>query len=525
MITPADPLPDDLETAHQLIRELLETLGQQIHLNAKLQHQLEQLLRHRYGRKSERVDPAQLLLFAQEILAQAEPEPGPEPDPASEPTPPPSAPRRQKKGHGRKPLPARLPRKPVVHDVPPEQLPCPDCGTMRCRIGEEVREQLEYVPASLIVIAHIRPKYACPDCAAHVAIADRLPEPIEKGLPGPGLMAHVITNKYADHLPLYRQEGILLRQGVEISRSTMCDWMAAAAELLSPIVKLMLARILTSLVVQNDDTPVKVLDHDGKGIKTGRLWDSIGDHNNPYVVYTYTPDRSGDGPAAIFKGFEGYLQADAYAAYDALFTPGKILEVGCLMHARRKFYEARTIDPPRAHRVLAWIQLLYDVEAEAKEGHGAEGYEAFVAARHAMRQERSRPIFQQLHDWLVAEAPKVLPKSPIGEAIQYALNHWAALERPLEAGFLELDNGACERAFKPVALGRRNWLFAGSDKGGETAAVLMSLCTTCKTLKIDPQAYLRDVLDRISTHPARRIEELLPDRWQALRQAGGPAKD
>jgi transposase len=533
MITPADPLPGDLETAHQLIRELLETLAQQVHLNAKLQHQLEQLLRHRYGRKTERLDPDQLLLFAQDILAEAEPEPEPEPTPQPDSVPAPasasasasSAPKSKKKGHGRKPLPAHLPRKPQVHDVPPEQLPCPDCGALRQCIGTEVSEQLEYVPASLIVIEHIRHKYACPECAAHVVIAERLPEPIEKGLPGPGLMAHIITNKYADHLPLYRQEGILQRQGVEISRSTMCDWMATAAELLQPIVTLMMTKILQSRVVQNDDTPVKVQDHAGKGIKTGRLWDSIGDHYHPYIVYTYTPDRSGAGPAAIFKDFEGYLQADAYPAYDALFTSGKIVEVGCMMHARRKFYEARTSDPPRAHQALAWIQLLYDVEREAKEKHAAEGYEAFVAARHALRQERARPIFQQFHDWLVAEAPKVLPKSPIGEAIQYALNHWAALERPLEAGFLELDNGACERAFKPVALGRKNWLFAGSDRGGETAAVLMSLCTTCKTLGIDPQAYLCDVLDRISTHPARRIEELLPDRWQALRQAGATAQD
>jgi transposase len=523
MITPADPLPDDLETAHQLIRELLETLGQQLHLNAKLQHQLEQLLRQRYGRKGERVDPAQLLLFAQEILAQAEPTP--QPDPAPESPPPPSAPQPKKDGHGRKPLPASLPRKPVLHDVPPEQLPCPDCGAMRRRIGEEVREQLEYVPASLVVLEHIRPKYACPDCAAHVVIAERLPEPIEKGLPGPGLMAHVITNKYADHLPLYRQVGILHRQGVEIPRSTLCDWMAVAAELLQPIVTRMLAKVLESRVVRNDDTPVKVQDHDGKGIKTGRLWDSIGDHNHPYVVYTYTPDRSGAGPAAIFQGYAGYLQADAYSAYDGLFTSGTILEVGCMMHARRKFYEARTSDPPRSHQALAWIKLLYDVEREAKEEHETDDYEAFVAARHAMREERSRPIFKRFHDWLEAEASKVLPKSPIGEAIRYALNHWVALERPLEAGFLELDNGACERAFKPVALGRKNWLFAGSDRGGETAAVLMSLCTTCKDLGIDPQAYLRDVLDRISTHPARRIEELLPDRWQALRQAGATAKD
>jgi transposase len=528
MITPGDPLPDNLDAAHQLIRELLETLSQQLHLNAKLQHQLEELLRQRFGRKSERLDPAQLLLFAQDILAQAraesESEPTPQGEPAPEPAPAPRAPQPRKNGHGRKPLPASLPRKRVVHDVPAEQLPCPDCGALRQCIGNEVREQLEYVPASLIVIEHIRPKYACPDCAAHVVIAERLPEPIEKGLPGPGLMAHVATNKHADHLPLYRQEGILDRYGVKLSRSTLCDWMAAAAELLGPIVRLMMAKILLSRVVQNDDTPVKVQDHAGKGIKTGRFWVSVGDHHHPYVVYTYTIDRSAAGPAAIFKNFKGYLQADAYSAYNGLFTSGKIIEVGCMMHARRNFYEARTSDPLRAHQALAYIKLLYDVERDAKAMHEGGDYEAFVAARHTLRQERSRPLFAQFHTWLEAEGPKVLPKSPIGEAIQYALNHWAALERPLEAGFLELDNGACERAFKPVALGRKNWLFVGSDRGGETAAVLMSLCTTCKNLGIDPQVYLRDVLDRVSTHPANRIEELLPDRWQALRQAGETAK-
>ncbi len=499
MITAADPLPDDLETAHRLIRELLETLSQQLHLNAKLQHQLEQLLRHRYGRKSERVEPA----------------------PESEA--PPVAPK--PKGHGRRLLPASLPRKPVVHDVPPERRDCPDCGARRDRIGEEVREQLEYVPASLIVIQHVRPKYACRDCAANVVIAERLPEPIEKGLPGPGLMAHIITNKYADHLPLYRQEGILLRHGIELSRSTMCDWMAIAAELLTPITTRMHAEVLKSKVVQNDDTPVRVQDHDGKGIKVGRLWATIGDHDHRYVVHHYTPDRSGAGPETIFEGYRGYLQADAYSAYDALYASGKVVEVGCMMHARRKFYEARTTDPRRSHQALAWIGLLYEIERQAKDWPGAEDYEVFVAARHALRRERSSPIFDRFHAWLEAEAPKVLPKSPIGEAIRYARNHWEALKRPLEAGFLELDNGACERALKPIAIGRKNWLFAGSDRGGQTAAVLMSLCTTCKAFGIDPQAYLRDVLDRISTHPASRLDELLPDRWQAIRQAGEAARD
>ena len=193
------------------------------------------------------------------------------------------------------------------------------------------------------------------------------------------------------------------------------------------------------------------------------------------------------------------------------------------MHARRKFYEARTSDAERSHQALAWIGLLYKVEREPKEREPTD-YDAFVRLRHELRGERSRPIFEQFHAWLEAELPKIRPKSPIGEAIGYTLNHWVALTRPLEAGFLELDNGASERAFKPVAIGRKNWLFAGSDKGGQTAAVLMSLCTTCKNLEIDPQAYLRDVLDRVSTHPARRIEELLPDRWQALRQAGDAAR-
>jgi transposase len=514
MTTLADPLPDDLETAHQLIRELLKTLAQQVHLNEKLQHQLEQLLRRRYGPKTERIDPAQLLLFAREVLAQAEPAPAP--------TPAPSAPK--KDGHGRKPLPASLPRKPVWHDVPPERRICPECGGERTCIGQDVREQLEFIPASLVVLEHIRPKYACRACQAHVVIAERLPEPIDKGLPGPGLLAHVAVSKYADHLPLYRLEGIFRRSGIELARSTMCDWMAVVAELLEPIVKRMLGLILTSRVVQNDDTTVPVQDHDGKGIKTGRLWVSIGDRDHPYTVYTYTPDRSAAGPREIFRGFRGYLQADAYSAYDGLYSSGAIVEVGCLMHARRKFHEARTSDPQRSHQALAWIGLLYDIERDVK-GREAADDGAFVALRHRVRAERSRPIFDKFHDWLEAERPKVLPKSPIGEAIQYALNHWVALERPLEAGFLELDNGACERAFKPVALGRKNWLFAGSDKGGQTAAVLMSLCTTCKSLGIDPQAYLRDVLDRISTHPAKRIDELLPDRWQESRRAGDAAPD
>ncbi len=464
MISVADPLPNDLETAHQLIRELLETLGQQIHLNKKLQHQLEQLLRQRYGKKGERIDPAQLLLFAQEILAQAEaaPTPAVTSDPEPKSTPVPSA--SKKNGHGRKPLPASLPRKPILHDVPLEQRVCPDCGVERTCIGREVREQLEYVPASIIVLEHIRPKYACRACEGNVVIAERLAEPIEKGLPGPGLMAHVAVSKYADHQPLYRLEGIFKRFGLDLSRSTMCDWMAVSAELLAPIVKLMLSRILTSKVVQNDDTTVPVQDHAGKGIKKGRLWACVGDHDNPYVVYFYTPDHSATGPWEIFKDFQGYLQADACSVYDRLYKSEQIIEVGCMMHARRKFYEARTNDPERSHQALAWVKLLYDIEREAKQREPTD-YEAFVDLRHKLREERSLPIFEKFHTWLMAELPKVLPKSPIGEAIQYALNHWVALKRPLEAGFLELDNGACERSSNPSRSEGKTGCSRGATRG------------------------------------------------------------
>ncbi|HWT83025.1 MAG TPA: IS66 family transposase, partial [Candidatus Methylomirabilis sp.] len=278
------------------------------------------------------------------------------------------------------------------------------------------------------------------------------------------LLAQVAVSKYADHLPLYRQEGIFRRHGVELPRQTTCDWMAVCADLLKPIWKAMHRLVLQSRVIPTDDTTVTVLDP-VLGRFVGRLWVYLGDRDHPYVVYHFTEDRSGDGPEEMLAGYQGYLQADAYSGYDGLFVAGKILEVGCWMHARRKFYEARTTDPPRAHQALAWISLLYDIEDEAKEKNLDD------TQRHALRQEKSRPILTKLKEWL--DQQQFLPKSPIGEAIGYALNHWGALERYLEAGFLEIDNGASERALKPVAIGRKNWLFAGSKEGGKTAAILI----------------------------------------------------
>jgi len=392
--------------------------------------------------------------------------------------------------------------------------PAPTAASTGSPIGEEVSEQLDYRPASLFVVEHVRIKVACRHCQGHVAVAAKPAQPIEKGLPGPGLLAQVITSKFADHLPLYRQEGIFARHGVELSRKTLCGWMAQCAWLLEPIWKAMKAEVLKSRVIQTDDTTVPVLDRRLDRARTARLWVYLGDREHPYAIYDYTADRSRDGPERFLGDYSGYLQADAYSGYDRLYSRG-VVEVGCWAHARRRFYDARTSDPERAHEALARIRALYAVEVAGK---GLDD-----AGRLALRRERSAPLLERLGTWLDEQARFVLPKSPIGVAIGYARSNWAALSRYLEAGCLSIDNNASERAVKPVALGRKNWLFAGSEGGGRTAAILFSLASTCKVLKMDPFAYLRDVLDRVCSHPARRVAELLPDRWRAHRSVSGSA--
>jgi transposase len=498
----AIPLPDDLAVCHGMIRELAASLRAAQRQVEQLGHRLDLLLRRLYGPRSERVDPGQLLLFLDPAEDRSVPS-----APAAEP----AVPSRPLKGHGRRALPSDLPRERRVHEIPPGQRGCPGCGRQRTPIGEEISEQLDYRPASLFVVEHVRVKLACRHCQEHVAVADKPPQPIEKGLPGPGLLAQVITSKYADHVPLYRQEGIFARHGVELSRKTMCGWMAQAAWLLEPVWKAMRAEVLKSRVVQTDDTTVPVLDRRLDRTRTSRLWVYLGDRDHPYAVYDYTADRSRDGPEKFLRDYRGYLQADAFSGYDRLYSRG-VVEVGCLAHARRKFHEARATDPERAHEALARIRQLYAVERAAKDLDDAD--------RHALRGEKAAPMLESLGTWLEEQSRRVLPKSPIGQAVGYARSNWVALNRYLEAGYLAIDNNAAERALRPVAVSRKNWLFCGSDGGGRTAAVLFSLTATCRSLSIDPFVYLRDLLDRVATHPARRIEALLPDRWRRLRDLG-----
>jgi transposase len=500
---PLPPLPDDLSVCQTMLRELLVELRKKDRRVEQLEHRLTQLLRQVYGRRSEKLNPDQLLLFAE--LNEAPP-PTEAPAPPTE-TPEEAASRRRQQGHGRKPLPDHLPRVRVDHELSAAERLCPGCGQERAPIGAEVSEQLEYEPASLFVLQHHRFKYACKHCQEQVAIAAKPAQPIDKGLPGPGLLAQVATSKYCDHLPLHRLERIFARHGVELSRSTMCGWMAATAELLTPLWLLMVQRVRSSAVIWTDDTPVPVLDPPRGETKKGRAWVYIGDLDNRYAVFDYTPNRKRDGPATFLQDYAGYLQADAFAGYDGIYATNRVIEVACWAHARRKFYDARTTDPERAHAALAWIRRLYDIEDQAEPLDDA--------GRAALRQAQAVPLLESFHTWLEEQRAIVLPKSPMGQALSYALSNWRAVTRYPEAGCLAIDNNLSERTLRAVAIGRKNWMFAGSDNGGRTAAVLFSFTATCRLLDLDPFAYLRDVLTRLPDLPADRLDDLLPDRWAA----------
>lgn len=502
------PLPDDLAHCHALIFEQAATIRLQEREKAQLLHRVQQLLQQIYGSRSERIDPAQLLLFVEQAVQAAQEASAGESEQAEAQCAP------KKKGHGRKRPPAELPHLPLEHDVPEADKTCAQCGTPKKRIGEKTTEQLEYAPASLFVIDHIQPVYACPCCQEGVTVAPKPAQPIEKGLPGPGLLAHVVVSKYADHLPLYRQEGIFARYGVDLSRKTLCDWVMASAHILEPIVRLMTVRVLESKIIHTDDTPVKVNQPgQGGGTHTGRFWVYFGDSEHPYTVYDYTPSRKRDGPAAFLESFKGpparprYLQADAFGGYDGIFTANTgVLEVACMAHTRRKFHEARDSDVNRAHQMLAWIRQLYAIERDAKD--------IDADARRILRVDKAKPLLDSMKTWLDEQQGRALPKSPIGGAITYTLNQWEALNRYLDDGDLAIDNNAAENALRSIAIGRKNYLFMGSDRGGRAAATLYSLIQTAKRHALDPFLYLRNLFLRIPTHPNKDIYQLLPDHWK-----------
>jgi len=510
----AETLPNDTTLLKQMVSELLASLKNKDQRIGKLQHHIEQLLRQHYGRTSERledVDPSLLLPFIQDYLKEQAKqnredatEVAPEEETAKEKI---TYTRNKPK---RKKLPEDLERDIREYDLDDSEKVCDCCGERLERIGSETSEQLDFIPARVLVIRHVRFKYACKHCEQKVVTADKDRQPIEKGLPAAGLLAHVVISKYLDHQPLYRLEGILNRHDIDITRSTMCGWARSCADLLEPLYKLMAKEVLQSKVINTDDTPVRVQDRKlDKKTRTGRIWIYCGDQNHPYNVYDYTPNRSRAGPELFLRDYQqGYLQADAYAGYDFIFNDPvrKVIELLCWAHARRKFYDARSSSPQLSHTAIAWIKMLYQIEKEIKNLSAEQ--------RKAVRQEKSVVIWNDFKNWL-DEIPleQALPQSPIRQAINYAINGWDALCRYTTDGDLSIDNNVAERLMRPIAIGRKNWLFFGSDNGGRTAAILFTITQSAKRHGLNMFTYLKDIIARISDHPANQLYQLLPDKW------------
>jgi transposase len=518
-------LPQDLTACHALIQTLTAQLQEQTRQRERLEYQFQLLLRRFTGRSSEKLDKNQLALF-EKLLEELAPTTSASPAESAVAPAPGAAVRGAP--HGRRKIPSDLPRERVIHDLPEDEKPCPCCGQIRCVIGKEVTEKLAWVPAKVKVIEHVRLTYACRHCeqaaaetGSQVVTADLPLSPIEKGLAEPSLLAQVIVSKYADHLPLHRLERIFERHGIDLARSTLCDWMRDCAQGLKPLYNLMVQEVLQSKVIHTDDTSVQVLDKNLPETRTGRLWVYLGDQDHPYTVFEHTATRQRDGPMKFLNGWgkdkKVYLQADAYGGYDGVYLgqagspSGNVIEAACMAHCRRKFYDARSSDSATATQALAYIRLLYDVEDQAKEMASSE--------RAALRQKLAVPRLQEFRAWLesrqAAHGGPVLPKSPMGAAITYAFNQWDALCVYTTDGDLDIDNNAAERALRRIAVGRANWTFLGSENGGHTAAILYSFIATCQRHQVNVFNYLGDVLNRIAAHKSTRLAELLPDRWQA----------
>ncbi len=494
-------------------RKLIEVMGGELdsaHREiAQLRHRVDQLCRTVYGRKSEKGVIVEQGVLPFVVAAGQVAEGGSDEDATARS----EVRAHQRRHHGRKPLPKDLPREQVEIVPDPRELECAECTSEKVRIGCDRTEELDYRPASFLIREYVRPKYACPSCQSGVVQASLPARPIEKGRPGPGLLAHVVTSKYADHLPLYRIEQMLGRQGIDVSRRTLSEWNAAVADLLAPVVEAIRKQILASKWIQSDDTTLEVQDPEcAPAYRQGYMWVYRGSDGD--VVYDFTRQRNRDGPLQMLDSYEGYLQADAAPAFNDVYQLRPIVEVGCWAHARRYFKEAVASASVEATRVLLWIGELYGIERAARERR------LDAEARKALREQQSRPILERIRRYLDELALRALPKSPLGEATSYATRQWTALTRYVEHGALEIDNNGAENALRPIVLGRKNWLFCGSEAAAHRAAILCSLVNTCKAHQINPFLYLRDVIERISTHPASRVEELTPRIWKQILHQG-----
>jgi len=413
----------------------------------------------------------------------------------------------------RRPLPEHLPRE--IHTHMPDHEACPDCGNIRRVLGVAVAEMIERVRASFKVSRHIHTINISDSCdrIVHASAPSRL---IDRCLAGPGLLAHVLVSKYADHLPLYRQSEIYAREGLDLDRSTLAGWVGATSELLAPLVEAVRAHVMSASKLHADDTPVPVLAPGNGKTRIGRLWTYVrddrpsGDRSAPAVWFAYSPDRKGENPRQHLKQYKGALQADAFAGFQQLYEGGTINEVACWAHARRKFHEIHIAHAsPTTSEAIERIAALYAIEAEIR-GSTSE-------IRRSIRQARAKPLLDSMRMWMEATLAKLSRKSDTAAAIRYASSRWQALTRYVDDGQLEIDNNAAERALRVVALGRKNYLFCGSNAGGERAAAIYSLLGSAKLNGLDPELYLHQVLEQIADHPISRITELLPWNFSVAR--------
>jgi transposase len=504
-----DQLPDDLDALKRIIAAMVQdAVAAQAEI-AKLRFQLARYRRAEFGRSSEKLarDAEQLELAIEtleadqaERLAAASPVVTAAIEAATEAQKP-----------ARRPLPEHLPREDVIHSAP---CTCPACGGALRRIGEDVTETLDYVPGRFKVIRHVRAKLSCRAC--DIVVAAPAPDhAIARGRAGAGLLAHIVVSKYDDHLPLYRQAEIFAREDVNLETSTLSGWVGATAAALQPLIDALAAEVMASDTLHVDDTPVPVLAPGTGKTKTGRLWTYVRDERPfagcrpPAALFFYSPDRKGEHPRAHLKEFRGVIHVDGYAGFNELFAGNRIVEAGCWAHVRRKFFDVHAATAsPIAKEALDRIGQLYRVE-ETITGVSPDH-------RRRERQQRSKPIAEVLAAWAEDTVRKLSRKSELAAAFRYMRARRTALGRCFDDGRLALDNNPAERALRCVAIGRKNYLFAGSDAGGRRAASMYSLIESAKLNGLNPQLYITDLLARIADHPARHVADLLPWNWQPL---------
>jgi len=505
MLYALKPLPDDPEDLKGLVSLMGEEIKSQAYLIEKLKGQLAAHQKARFGSKSESLDQ-----LAFDLSEDAEIEAAAEAQKQDDPAHDNDADQPAKRKHSRNPLPDHLER---VDEVLSPGETCTDCGGYLRQLGEDVTEELEYIPGRFVVRRIVRPRMACSCCEAF-SQASLPSRPIERGRPGPGLLAHVLTSKYCDHLPLYRQSAIYAREKVDLHRSTLTDWVGRSTALLDPLAEHIGELVRAGPALFADDTPVKLQTKTKtKKAKTARLWSYVRDERPwcgqvpPCAWYQFSVDRKGEHPVNHLSGYKGCVHADGYAGFNGLFGEDKAAEQACMVHVRRKFVEVYERDGSAiAKEVIERIAVLYGVEKEAR-GQSPE-------ERAILRQARARPVFDDLEDWLQLQLPKISGKTPLAQAIRYALGRMPKARAYLSNGMLEPDNNICERSIRPIALGRKNYLFMGSVGGGKAAAIAYTLIETAKMNSVDPEAWLTWVLTHVADHKINRIDELMPWNWK-----------